>query len=344
MAKDVSNIFADVKAKLAGESARTGKPKTFPSVDPIEKAEGMCGYEIWASDPLTQSWQGQTPPLITPSQLEERLDAIFQAFKEGKLENMPIPIFIIGPPGVGKTEIVQNLSRKHGVQVHTFIASTMDPTQVLGLPYPNKAQKGSGGYTEWYPDKEFIQPNEGENNVYFFDELNMAPPATQAAFYRLILEGKVGNINISKSLRIGAGNRIGDYEYVQRMGLPMATRFQVYLIRPDLGEWLKWAADHDLNDYVLYYLNEVWKQTKGHNDPRWFCINPDSPSIARSTPRSWTRLSKLLDIGLDYKEDILGSLGIIPGGHFAKWYDATKNVVKENVEFVSTKTYFEDRY
>ena len=79
----------------------------------------------------------------------------------------------------------------------------------------------------------------------------MALTAMQATFYRIFLEGRVRNIDISKALRIGAGNRIGDYEYVQRMGLPMVTRFQVYLIRPDLGEWLKWAAVRDINDYVL---------------------------------------------------------------------------------------------
>ncbi|MGC8692572.1 MAG: hypothetical protein ACP5RZ_06145 [Thermoplasmata archaeon] len=169
----------------------------------------------------------------------------------------------------------------------------------------------------------------------------MALTAMQAAFYRIFLEGRVGNIDISNALRIGAGNRIGDYENVQRMGLPMATRFQVYLIRPDLQEWLEWAAEHDLNDYILYYLNQVWSQTRGDKDPRWFCINPDSPSIARATPRSWTRLSKLLDIGLDYKEDILGSLGMIPGTGFYKWYEEAKEVVTKNREFMSEKSFFD---
>jgi hypothetical protein len=341
MAKDISSIFADVKERLAEESQRTGQPKVFPPVNPIEKVEGMCGYDIWSTDPLTQSWGGLNTPLITPGQLEKKLDTIFQAFKEGLLQSMPIPIFIIGPPGIGKTDIVQNLSRKYDVQVHTFIASTMDPTQILGLPYPSKEQKKT---IEWYPDKEFVQENKAANHVYFFDELNMAPPSTQAAFYRLILEGKVGNIDISNALRIGAGNRIGDYENVQRMGLPMATRFQIYLIRPDLEEWLNWAAEHDLNDYILYYLNQVWSQTKGNGDPRWFCINPDSPSIARATPRSWTRLSKLLDMGMDYKEDIIGSLGTIPGTNFYSWYELAKDVVTKNVGYKSKKNYYGNKW
>ena len=95
---------------------------------------------------------------------------------------------------------------------------------------------------------------------------------------------------------------------------------------------------------TFYYLNEIWNQTKGDNDPRWFYINPDSPSFARATPRSWSRLSKLLDIGLSFKEDVIGSLSLIPGGNFYNWYEKARDVVVENKEFISRKDYYENPY
>jgi len=291
----------------------------------------MCGHEIWDAEPLVGKISGDfANQLITIKDLEMRLDKIFSAFRGME---KPVPIFIIGPPGVGKTELVLELGRKNNLTVHTYIASTMDPTQVMGLPYPvHPRGEQRTGTTVWYPDQTFVVGNQGEGHVYFFDELNMAPPATQAAFYRLILEGRLGNIDISRALRIGAGNRTQDYENVQRMGLPLATRFQIYLLRADIDSWLDWASENDINDFILYYLYQVSVQMKAKgnmNDARWFCINPEVPGFARATPRSWTRLSRLMDIGLDGKEDVLGALGSVPGTLFHEWYVIAKRMVTE---------------
>ena len=297
-----------------------------------------CQYNLWASDPMTAK-----APQITPAQLEQRLDVIFS-----KLNNLNgteayeytrlLPIFIFGPPGIGKSQIVESLGRKYNVNVETYIASTMDPTQVQGLPFPNVKNKT----TEWFPDQRWVSSKtEKRTMVYFFDELNMAPPATQAAFYRLILEGRLGSIDISHALRIGAGNRISDYYNVQQMGLPLATRFEIYVMRPDIKDWISWAKKKGLNRYVIEYAEYVLNTEPLNGNPnepdRWYCINPNEPSLARATPRSWERVSQLLNIGLDTKEDIIGALGVYPGMAFESWYrsklDEENKSKKTNIEY-----------
>ena len=288
-----------------------------------------CGEgNLWEQDPMTKM-----APQITPKELERRLDIIFKHLidYESKPENERsrleaqytrlLPIFIFGPPGIGKSQIVESLAQKYNVKVETYIASTMDPTQVQGLPYPNRSNK----VTTWFPDERFYD-KEKKTRVYFFDELNMAPPATQAAFYRLILEGRLGSIDISHALRIGAGNRVSDYYNVQQMGLPLATRFEVYLLKPDIKEWIEWARKHELNPYVIEYAEQaMYRDRENTGEPSdWFCINPKEPSLARATPRSWERLSKLLSIGLDTKEDIIGAIGFNPGMRFFEWYKKKK--------------------
>jgi len=291
---------------------------------------------LWEMDPMTKN-----APQITPKELEQKLDIVFRNLmdyeskpeeEKNRLEaqyTRLLPIFIFGPPGIGKSQIVESLGGKYNVQVETYIASTMDPTQVQGLPYPNASSKT----TTWFPDKRFMD-TEKKTRIYFFDELNMAPPATQAAFYRLILEGRLGSIDISHALRIGAGNRVSDYYNVQQMGLPLATRFEVYLVRPDVKDWIAWAEQNKLNHYVVDYARDAMYNNPNRLKPgepaAWFCINPKEPSLARATPRSWERLSKLITIGLDTKEDIIGAIGVNPGSRFDDWYRKEKEKEKGN--------------
>ena len=301
-----------------------------PNVGEIPCSEG----NLWEQDPMTKM-----APQITPKELERRLDIIFSNLMdyESKPEDEKkrleaqytrlLPIFIFGPPGIGKSQIVESLAQKYNVQVETYIASTMDPTQVQGLPYPDRGNK----VTTWFPDERF-HDEQKKTRIYFFDELNMAPPATQAAFYRLILEGRLGSIDISHALRIGAGNRVSDYYNVQQMGLPLATRFEVYLLKPNIKEWIDWAEQNKLNRYVIEYAREaMYGDNLNSGEPSaWFCINPKEPSLARATPRSWERLSKLISIGLDTKEDIIGAIGFNPGTRFSNWYTKKKEEEKGN--------------
>ncbi|MGC8699212.1 MAG: AAA family ATPase [Candidatus Acidifodinimicrobium sp.] len=294
-----------------------------------------CEYNLWEKDPMTKQ-----APRITPKNLETKLDTIFSNLDKLSGDNASeftraLPLFIFGPPGIGKSQIVESLGKKYTMNVETYIASTMDPTQVQGLPFPNVKNKT----TQWYPDERFVDQKKN-TKVYFFDELNMAPPATQAAFYRLILEGRLGSIDISHALRIGAGNRISDYYNVQQMGLPMATRFEVYVMQPDIDDWIAWAKNKKLNQYVIKYAEYVanTEPTGGNRyaPDRWYCINPNEPSLARATPRSWERVSQLLNIGLNTKEDFIGSLGVYPGEAFETWYRkeiAEEKGIKGKIEY-----------
>jgi len=304
-----------------------------PNVSEIPCSEG----NLWEQDPMTKM-----APQITPKELERRLDIVFRNLMdyESKPEEEKkrleaqytrlLPIFIFGPPGIGKSQIVESLGEKYNVQVETYIASTMDPTQVQGLPYPIRSEQA----TTWFPDIRF-KDTQKKTRIYFFDELNMAPPATQAAFYRLILEGRLGSIDISHALRIGAGNRVSDYYNVQQMGLPLATRFEVYLVRPDVSDWIEWAEHNKLNHYVVDYARYARDHNRNIEKPGepalWFCINPKEPSLARATPRSWERLSKLITIGLDTKEDIIGAIGVNPGLKFLDWYTKQKEEEKGKI-------------
>ena len=257
------------------------------------------------SDPCVQQTIPTGAEEVNTSELIPRLTDITRYAKE---TGIVIPVFIYGGPGVGKTEIVNQIGKELGAKVETYIASTMDPTEIRGIPVP--LPRSSPQYSEWLPQKNWLTAK-NDFKIYFFDELNLAPASTQAAFYRLILEGKLDTIDISKSMRIAAGNRSSDVSTIRNLSLPLATRFEMYWLTPNLQGWLRWASTHGIRSEVMDYLTEYPNQL--------YCVNPGMQDIAKATPRGWERVSNLLKIGLNKKEDIAGSIGLDPALKFLAW-------------------------
>jgi MoxR-like ATPase len=46
-----------------------------------------------------------------------------------------VPTLLWGHPGVGKSRFIEKLGRELGFEVFTIIGSTLDPTDIRGLPY-----------------------------------------------------------------------------------------------------------------------------------------------------------------------------------------------------------------
>ena len=66
---------------------------------------------------------------VTPNECRSRL---LRAFKVKR------PVFIWGPPGVGKSELVAGLTQELGGHMIDLRLGQMDPTDLRGIPFYNK--------------------------------------------------------------------------------------------------------------------------------------------------------------------------------------------------------------
>jgi hypothetical protein len=192
------------------------------------------------------------------------------------------PLFMWGPPGIGKSDLVKQIGEEQGRPVIDVRLSLWEPTDIKGIPYYNSASNNMC----WAPPAELpTDPN--SNAILFLDELNSAPAATQAAAFQLVLNRRVGTYVLPPGVSIvAAGNRETDKGVTFRMPAPLANRFVHLELRTDFDDFHQWAVLNQLHHQVLGYLNFA-KQDLSDFDPK-------SSSRAFATPRSWSFVSDLL--------------------------------------------------
>jgi hypothetical protein len=215
---------------------------------------------------------------VTPDEARSR---VLRCFKIQR------PVFLWGPPGIGKSELIANLTEELGGYMIDLRLGQMEPTDIRGIPFFNKNNEKM----DWAPPIDL--PDEELASQYpivtlFLDEMNSAAPAVQAAGYQLILNRRIGKYVLPDNVVIvAAGNRESDKGVTYRMPSPLANRFVHLEVRSDHSSWEQWAVNHKIHKDVVGYIGFA-KQDLMEFDPK-------SASRAFATPRSWTFVSQFLE-------------------------------------------------
>ena len=207
--------------------------------------------------------------------------AIIKCFKKQR------PLFLWGPPGIGKSELVGSIAKELGGLMIDLRLAQMEPTDLRGIPFYNK----DSGVMDWAPPIDLPSAELAAEHpvvVLFLDELNSAAPSNQATAYQLILNRRVGKYILPDNVvLVAAGNRESDKGVTYRMPAPLANRFVHLEMRVDHESWEQWATTNRIHKDVVGYIGFA-KQDLFEFDPR-------SASRAFPTPRSWTFVSELLE-------------------------------------------------
>jgi hypothetical protein len=205
--------------------------------------------------------------------------------------NRKRPIFLWGPPGIGKSDIVHQIGDAMNAHVIDVRLSLWEPTDIKGIPYYSANDNAMvWGAPQELPSEEFAK--QYDNIVLFLDEMNSAAPAVQAAAYQLILNRRVGQYKLPDNVIIvAAGNREADKGVTYRMPAPLANRFIHLEMAVNFDDWFQWAVNNKIHKDVVGYLNFAKKDL--------YDFDPKSPSRSFATPRSWAFVSELLEEDTD---------------------------------------------
>lgn len=200
--------------------------------------------------------------------------------------NRKRPVFIWGPPGIGKSEIVDSITQERSGYMIDMRLALMEPTDLRGIPVPNM----NTGLMEWLPPADLPTQelaDQFECVVLFLDEMNQAPQSVQAAAYQLILNRRLGNYKLPDNvLIVAAGNRESDRGVAYRMPSPLANRFVHLEMTTDFEDWQTWALENNVDPEVVGYVTA--------NKMDLMNFDPRTASRAFATPRSWTFVSQML--------------------------------------------------
>ncbi|MDH3719832.1 MAG: MoxR family ATPase [Planctomycetota bacterium] len=234
---------------------------------------------------------------MTPNELETYLQRLVE--HELKLSAM-----IWGPPGIGKSSIVQQIADSQDLGFIDLRLSQLAPTDLRGLPVPKQEQSA------WLPP-EFL-PTDGRG-ILFLDEINMAPPAMQGVSQQLILDRRVGSYCLPEGWFVwSAGNRKEDRAAVFDMPSPLANRFIHLEVEPSAEDFRQYAYAGEFDDrliaFVAFREDLLHKLLEGEN--------------AWPSPRSWEMADKLHKADLD----IAAAVGLAPAAEFYAYLDVIEKI------------------
>ncbi|WP_327281677.1 AAA family ATPase [Streptomyces sp. NBC_01205] len=169
---------------------------------------------------------------------------------DGQLEALTLavaadlPVLLWGEPGIGKTAALTQLAASLDLPLTTVIASVHEPSDFSGLPVigDDPAEQG----VPMAPPDWAVRLVRAGRGLLFLDELSTAPPAVQAALLRLVLERRIGALQLPPGVRIvAAANPRSSAADGWELSPPLANRFV----------HLQWTHDHDV---VVRGLGGTW--------------------------------------------------------------------------------------
>jgi ATP-dependent 26S proteasome regulatory subunit len=137
-------------------------------------------------------------PSVSPSQAKEIISL---------LEPLGVSVMLWGPPGVGKSDIVDQIARDRDGELIDLRLSHKIASDVGGLPMVDRETKTTVfAKPSWFPAEDAGSPT-----VLFLDELAGADEHTRIAAYGLLLERRVDAWKLPNNCQVvAASNRTED--------------------------------------------------------------------------------------------------------------------------------------
>ncbi|TEB15014.1 hypothetical protein Psfp_02461 [Pelotomaculum sp. FP] len=202
------------------------------------------------------------------------------------LADPEVPTMMLwGPPGVGKSSIIQQIAAERGWGFVDLRLLLLNPIDLRGIPYPNRETRQADWLApSFLPDVE----RDGKEGIILFDEITSAPRAVQAAAYQLILDRRIGEYILPEGWRqVAAGNRAEDKGVSNRMPAPLANRMIHFELTCSLEDWKFWAIPTGIDYRVISFLNFR---------PELLYMFPNQAAEIKAfpSPRSWEFVHKIL--------------------------------------------------
>lgn len=207
------------------------------------------------------------------------------------------PVLLIGPPGVGKTQIMEQISRECQIGLVAYTITHHTRQSAIGLPFIEKKQYGGREYavTEYTMSEivasvyDKIEQTGLPEGILFIDEINCVSETLAPTMLQFLQGKSFGAHKIPEGwVIVAAGNPPEYNKSVREFDIVTLDRIRMIMVEPDLEVWKEYAERVNIHPAVRSYLN-IRKQH--------FCqIETTVDGKLFATPRGWEDLSELIEV------------------------------------------------
>ncbi|WP_448918042.1 ATP-binding protein [Holdemanella biformis] len=205
------------------------------------------------------------------------------------------PLLLIGPPGIGKTQIMEQISKECQIGLVSYTITHHTRQSAVGLPFIQEKEFQGKTYsiTEYtmseiiasvYSKMEETGLKEG---ILFIDEINCVSETLAPTMLQFLQNKTFGNQKVPSGWIIVAAGNPGEYnKSVRDFDVVTMDRIRYIHVETDYYVWKEYAISKHIHPMILSYL-----ELKPNN---FYTVSTSVDGMEFVTARGWEDLSYLL--------------------------------------------------
>ena len=233
-------------------------------------------------------------------EIKNTIEAYLLKNEFGEYEILPVhqrPIFLLGAPGIGKTQIMEQISKECRIGLVSYTITHHTRQSAIGLPFISEKEYNRVPHkvTEYTMSEivaavyDKIEDSGMKEGILFIDEINCVSETLAPAMLQFLQYKTFGSHQIPQGwLIVAAGNPPEYNPSVREFDVVTMDRVKKIQVEPDFAAWKEYAYKEGIHPAVLSYLNlrpaSFYKMESTVDGKRFV------------TPRGWEDLSRLLQV------------------------------------------------
>lgn len=238
------------------------------------------------------------------------------------------PVFLMGPPGIGKTAVMEQIAAELGVGLVSYSMTHHTRQSALGLPFIEKKMYGDKEYSvSEYTMSEIIasvydmmEETGVKEGILFLDEINCVSETLAPAMLQFLQYKIFGRHRVPEGwIVVTAGNPPEYNNSVREFDIVTWDRLKRIDVEPDYDAWKEYAYNKGIHASIITYLDI----RKGD----FYRIETTVDGKRFVTARGWSDLSDMIRLyemhGITVDEDLVSQYLQHPkiAKEFAVYYD-----------------------
>lgn len=215
------------------------------------------------------------------------------------------PVFLVGPPGIGKTAIMEQIAAELNVGLVSYSMTHHTRQSALGLPFITKKVYNGVEYSvsEYTMSEiiasiyEYMERTGKKEGILFLDEINCVSETLAPAMLQFLQYKIFGNHSLPEGwIVVTAGNPPEFNKSVHDFDMVTWDRLKRVEVEADYDTWRNYAVAKHMHPAVIAYLDARNSTDSTGNNRYFYRVQNTINGRELITARGWEDVSQMLQI------------------------------------------------